>query len=185
MSRVGRLPVTIPAGVSVAIDGLAVQVKGPKGTLQRIFAPGVAVEQDAGHVKVTRASDAPMLRALHGTTRALIQNMVTGVSTGFTKVLEVDGVGYRANLDGKNLVLNVGYSHPVVVEPQSGISFEVDEKTRQIKVNGFDAEQVGQVAADIRKIRPPEPYKGKGIHYLGEKIRRKAGKSGKGGKGKK
>jgi large subunit ribosomal protein L6 len=185
VSRVGRLPVAIPAGVSVAIDGLAVQVKGPKGTLARTFAPGVALELDDKLVKVTRESDAPTLRALHGTTRALIQNMVTGVSTGFTKVLEIDGVGYRANMDGKNLVLNVGYSHPIVVEPQDGISFEVDEKTRQIKVNGANAEQVGQVAADIRKVRPPEPYKGKGIHYLGEKIRRKAGKSGKGGKGKK
>lgn len=185
MSRVGRLPVSVPAGVSVAIDGLAVQVKGPKGTLQRTFAPGVTVEMDGPVVKVTRVNDEPMMRALHGTTRALIQNMVTGVSAGFTKVLEVDGVGYRANMDGKNLVLNVGYSHPVVVEPSLGISFEVDEKTRQIKVNGSDVEQVGQVAADIRKVRPPEPYKGKGIHYLGEKIRRKAGKSGKGGKGKK
>jgi large subunit ribosomal protein L6 len=185
MSRVGRLPVSVPTGVSVAIDGLAVQVKGPKGTLQRTFAPGMTVELEGSLVKVTRASDAPTLRALHGTTRALIQNMVTGVSTGFTKVLEIDGVGYRANMDGVNLVLNVGYSHSIVVAPEPGISFEVDEKTRQVKVNGYDAEQVGQVAADIRKIRPPEPYKGKGIHYLGEKIRRKAGKSGKGGKGKK
>lgn len=185
MSRVGRLPVTVPAGVTVAVDGLAVQVKGPKGSLQRVFAPGVNLSLEGNQLKVTRESDAPTLKALHGTTRALIQNMVTGVSTGFTKVLEIDGVGYRANMDGKNLVLNVGYSHPVVVEPQVGITFEVDEKTRQVKVNGADAEQVGQVAADIRKIRPPEPYKGKGIHYLGEKIRRKAGKSGKGGKGKK
>lgn len=109
--------------------------------------------------------------------------MVTRVNTGFTKVLEIDGVGYRASMDGKTLVLNVGYSHPVRIEPEEGISFEVDEKIRQIKVNGSDIEQIGQVAADIRKIRPPEPYKGKGIHYLGEKIRRKAGKAGKGGKG--
>jgi len=113
----------------------------------------------------------------------LINNMVTGVHAGFTKTLEIEGVGYRATMDGKTLVLNLGYSHPVRVEPQAGISFEVDEKTRQVKVNGSDIEQIGQVAADIRKIRPPEPYKGKGVHYLGEKIRRKAGKAGKGGKG--
>jgi large subunit ribosomal protein L6 len=185
MSRVGRLPVTVPAGVSVEIDGLAVKIKGPKGTLARTFAGGVTISQENNQVNVTRASDAPFLRALHGTTRALIQNMVTGVSAGFTKVLEIDGVGYRASMDGKNLVLNLGYSHPVIVEPPDGIAFAVDEKTRQVKVNGSDPEQIGQVSADIRKIRPPEPYKGKGVHYLGEKIRRKAGKSGKGGKGKK
>jgi large subunit ribosomal protein L6 len=111
--------------------------------------------------------------------------MVTGVHTGFTKVLEIDGVGYRANMDGKKLVLNVGYSHPVTLEPPTGVTYEVEEKVRQIKVSGCDIEQIGQITADIRKVRPPEPYKGKGIHYLGEKIRRKAGKSGKGGKGKK
>ena len=185
MSRVGRLPVTVPAGVSVEIDGLYVKIKGPKGTLDRTFASGVTVSLDSNSVNVTRANDAPSVRALHGTTRALIQNMVTGVSTGFTKVLEIDGVGYRAAMDGKNLVLNLGYSHPVTVEPPDGITFEVDEKIRQIRVKGADPEQIGQVSADIRKIRPPEPYKGKGVHYLGEKIRRKAGKSGKGGKGKK
>ena len=185
MSRVGRLPVSVPTGVSVEIDGLAVKIKGPKGTLARTFAYGMTLSLEENQVKVVRASDAPSMRALHGTTRALIQNMVTGVSTGFTKVLEIDGVGYRAAMDGKNLVLNLGFSHPVTVEPPDGISFAVDEKTRQIKVMGTDPEQIGQVSADIRKIRPPEPYKGKGVHYLGEKIRRKAGKSGKGGKGKK
>jgi len=171
--------------VTVEIDGLSVKIKGPKGTLARTFAGAVTISQEANQVSVTRANDMPTVRALHGTTRALIQNMVTGVSAGFTKVLEIDGVGYRASMDGQNLVLNLGYSHPVVVEPPDGISFAVDEKTRQVKVNGSDPEQIGQVAADIRKIRPPEPYKGKGVHYLGEKIRRKAGKSGKGGKGKK
>ncbi len=183
MSRIGRLPVVIPSGVQVGVDGLSVTVKGPRGTLARTFAPGVQIVLEGNQVQVTRESDEPRIKALHGTTRALIQNMVTGVSTGFTKVLEIEGVGYRASMDGKNLVLNVGYSHPVVVEPPAGISFEVEERTRQIRVIGADAEQVGQIAADIRKIRPPEPYKGKGIHYLGEKIRRKAGKSGKGGKG--
>lgn len=185
MSRVGRLPVSVPAGVSVEIDGLYVKIMGPKGSLDRTFASGVTVALDKNEVNVTRANDEPSVRALHGTTRALIQNMVTGVSTGFTKVLEIDGVGYRATMDGKKLVLNLGYSHPVIVEPPDGITFEVDEKTRQIRVKGADPEQIGQIAADIRKVRPPEPYKGKGVHYLGEKIRRKAGKSGKGGKGKK
>ena len=130
-------------------------------------------------IQVNRPSDERTQRALHGMTRALIQNMVSGVSAGFEKILEVNGVGYRAELDGKNLVLYVGYSHPVRMEPPAGISFEVDQKIRQIKVKGFDKQEVGQVAADIRKIRPPEPYKGKGIKYLDEKIRRKAGKTGK------
>ena len=185
MSRVGRLPVLVPAGVSVEIDGLNVKIKGPKGTLERLFAPGVSVTMDQNNVNVARDNDLATNKALHGTTRALIQNMVTGVSTGFTKVLEIDGVGYRASMDGQNLVLNLGYSHPVSVAPPDGITFEVDEKVRQVKVKGADREQIGQVSADIRKIRPPEPYKGKGVHYLGERIRRKAGKSGKGGKGKK
>lgn len=183
MSRIGRLPITVPPGVQVEINGLNVKVKGPKGTLERTFAPGVNMNLEADQIVVTRESEAPMVRALHGTTRALVNNMVTGVHTGFTKILEVEGVGYRAAMDGKVLVLNVGYSHPVRVEPGTGITFDVDEKTRQIKVMGSDPEIIGQVAADIRKIRPTEPYKGKGIHYLGEKIRRKAGKSGKGGKG--
>ncbi len=184
MSRVGRLPVTVPSGVQVDIQGLNVRVKGPKGLMERTFAPGVTIKMEDGHVVVTRESEAPAIRALHGTARALINNMVTGVSTGFTRVMEIDGVGYRAEMNGKNLVLYVGYSHPVVVPPPTGITFDVDTKTRQIKVSGFDKEQVGQVSANVRNIRPPEPYHGKGIHYLGERIRRKAGKSGK-GKGKK
>ena len=184
MSRVGRLPVTVPSGVQVDIQGLNVKVKGPKGSIERTFAPGVTIQMEDSNVVVTRESDAPTHRALHGTARALINNMISGVSTGFTKTLEVDGVGYRAELSGKNLVLYVGYSHPVEFPPPDGISFEVDAKTRQVRVLGFDKEQVGQVASNIRSIRPPEPYHGKGIRYAGEKIRRKAGKSGK-GKGKK
>jgi len=184
VSRVGRLPITVPSGVQVDVKGSNVRIKGPKGTMERTFAPGITIQMEDGHVVVTRASDDPILRALHGTTRALLNNMVTGVSTGFTTVLEWEGVGYRAEMNGKTLVLYLGFSHPVNVEPAEGISFEVDAKARQIKVSGFDKEQVGQVAANVRSIRPPEPYHGKGIHYLGERIRRKAGKSGK-GKGKK
>lgn len=179
MSRIGRMPVKVPAGVQVAVDGSHVHVKGPKGELDRVFSPRVTIGLEDGTVVVKRSSDEPEERALHGTTRALISNMLTGVSDGFTKVLEVEGVGYRPDLDGKTLILYVGYSHPVRVEPPDGISFEVDTRARQIRVKGFDREQVGQVAANIREIRPPEPYKGKGIHYQGEKIRRKAGKSGK------
>ena len=184
MSRVGRLPVTVPSGVQVNIQGLNVKVKGPKGSIERTFAPGVTIQMEDSNVVVQRESDAPTMRALHGTTRALLNNMIAGVSTGFTKGLEIDGVGYRAEMSGKNLMLYVGYSHPVPVPPPDGITFDVDTKTRQVKVSGFDKEQVGQVAANIRSIRPPEPYHGKGIRYAGEKIRRKAGKSGK-GKGKK
>lgn len=182
MSRVGKLPVTVPSGVQVDISGQNVHVKGPKGSMQRTFNAGITIKMEEDHIAVLRESDAPTLRALHGTTRALIYNMVTGVSTGFTTVLEIDGVGYRAEMSGQNLVLYVGYSHPVTVNPPEGISFDVDTKTRQVKVTGFDKEQVGQIAANVRSIRPPEPYHGKGIHYLGEKIRRKAGKSGKGKK---
>ncbi len=184
MSRVGRLPVTVPAGVQVDVQGLNVSVKGPKGVMTRTFNPGIAIQMEDGHVIVTRESDAASLRAMHGTTRALINNMITGVSTGYIKVLEWEGVGYRAEMKGKTLVLYLGFSHPIELEPEAGISFDVDLKARQVKISGFDKEQVGQIAANIRGIRPPEPYHGKGVHYLGEKIRRKAGKSGK-AKGKK
>lgn len=180
MSRVGRMPVEIPSGVQVDIKGSNVHVKGPKGELKRTFSPRIGIKMDGDVITVERKSDAPAERALHGTTRALIANMVHGVSTGFEVVLEVEGVGYRAEVNGKKLVLNVGYSHPVEMDPPEGISFEADSKTRQIKVLGYDKEQVGQVAADIRNVRPPEPYHGKGIRYLGEYIRRKAGKAGKG-----
>ena len=182
MSRIGRLPVAVPSGVQVNVQGSDVHVKGPKGELKRTFSPTVGIELQNGEVVITRKSDNPKERALHGTTRAVIANMVHGVSSGFTTVLEVDGVGYRAEMQGKDLALFVGYSHPVKIEPPAGISFEVDLKTRQIKVNGYDREVVGQTASEIRRVRPPEPYHGKGIRYLGEKIRRKAGKAGKGAK---
>lgn len=179
MSRIGRLPVAVPANVKVDIHGASVSVKGPKGELQRTFSPSISISMEDANVIVQRSSDAGPYKALHGTTRALIQNMVTGVSTGFVKVLVIDGVGYRPEMNGKNLVLHVGYSHPVEIEPPAGITFEVDTKIRQIKILGYDKEAVGQIAAIIRKVRPPEPYKGKGIRYEDEKIRRKAGKSGK------
>jgi large subunit ribosomal protein L6 len=180
MSRIGRLPVVIPPQVEVNIDGTLIKVKGPKGALEYNFHRDITLSMENGVINVKRPSDASTHRALHGTTRALIQNMVTGVSTGFERVLEINGVGYRAEVQGKNLVLNLGYSHPIVVEPPDGIAFEVDSKTRQIKILGPDKQKVGQMADDIRKQRPPEPYLGKGIKYLEEKIRRKAGKSGKG-----
>lgn len=173
------MPVAVPAGVKVDIKGTNLKVQGPKGTLERDFSPLIGIALEDSQIMVTRSTDNAVDRALHGTTRALVWNMITGVSTGFEKILEVDGVGYRAEMSGQNLTLYVGYSHPVVVQPPAGISFEVDTKTRQIKIKGFDKEQIGQIAADIREIRPPEPYKGKGIRYQGEKIRRKAGKSGK------
>ena len=179
MSRIGRSPVNIPGGVQVGIDGATVRVKGPKGELTRTFRPEITVRQDAGQLIVERPSDAPSVRALHGLTRALLNNMVLGVSTGFFKQLQIEGVGYRAEKNGNDLMLSVGYSHPVRFPPPGGISFEVDEKARQIKILGPDKELVGQVAADIRKVRPPEPYKGKGIRYLDEHVRRKAGKAGK------
>ncbi len=182
MSRVGRSPVVVPTGVQVDIQGSNVQVKGPKGEMKRDFSSTMDIRMEDGNVLVQRPSNEPVVRALHGTTRALIQNMVTGVSEGFSRVLEIDGVGYRAEMQGQNLVLFVGYSHPVTVEPPAGISFDVDTRTRQVKVMGIDKEMVGQIAANIREVRPPEPYKGKGIRYQGERIRRKAGKSGTKGK---
>lgn len=182
MSRIGRLPVEVPNGVQIDIQGSDVHVKGPKGELKRTFSPLIRIALENGQVVVTRNSDHPKERALHGTTRAMIANMVHGVSSGFEVVLEVDGVGYRAEMQGSDLVLHVGYSHPVKVTPPSGVTFEVDQKTRQVKVLGYDREVVGQTAAEIRRIRPPEPYHGKGIRYQGERIRRKAGKAGKGGK---
>jgi len=176
------MPVEIPGGVQVEVKGMNIRVKGPKGELQRTFSNIIGIAMENNQLVVTRNSDEPSERALHGTTRAVLANMVHGVSKGFEVFLEVEGVGYRAEMEGKNLALYVGYSHPVKVEPPAGISFETDAKTRQIKVMGFDKELVGQTAADIRNVRPPEPYHGKGLRYLGEHIRRKAGKAGKGAK---
>lgn len=180
MSRIGRMPVDVPPGVQVDIQGSYVRVKGPKGELSFVFSPKIGITMEENQIVITRNSDAPEERALHGTTRAVINNMVVGVSQGFERVLEIDGVGYRAEMKGNNLVLHVGYSHPVEIEPPAGVTFEVNPKARQIKVMGYDKQVVGQIASEIRNVRPPEPYHGKGIHYLGEKIRRKAGKSGKG-----
>ena len=182
MSRIGRMPVEIPGGVQVELKGNHVRVKGPKGELQRSFSPSIGIQMEQNHLLISRNSDDPAERALHGTTRAVLANMVHGVSKGFEIVLEVEGVGYRAEMEGKNLALYVGYSHPVKMEPPAGVSFETDAKTRQIRVLGFDKEMVGQVAANIRKVRPPEPYHGKGLRYQGERVRRKAGKAGKGAK---
>lgn len=180
MSRIGKLPVDVPSGVQVNIQGSNVSVKGPKGELQRMFSPLIDIKLENDQVIISRKSDNAEERALHGTTRAVIANMVFGVSTGFEIILELDGVGYRSEMEGQTLVLHVGYSHPVKVEPPDGISFDTDPKARQIKVLGYNREVVGQTAAEIRRVRPPEPYHGKGIRYLGEKIRRKAGKAGKG-----
>jgi len=178
MSRIGMKPVEVPSGVDVQIRGSDVKVKGTKGELARTFHERIGFDVDDGAVTVTRPDDSRESRALHGLSRALLHNMVHGVSEGFTKTLEIHGVGYRASLSGERLELQVGFSHPVVVEAPEGITFEVPEPTRVI-VSGIDKEQVGQVAADVRKVRPPEPYKGKGIRYVGEYVRRKAGKAGK------
>jgi large subunit ribosomal protein L6 len=180
VSRIGRLPVAVPESVKVDINGSEVRVKGPKGEMVRKFSPDMGITLENNQILVTRNSDLALVRALHGTTRALINNMVTGVSTGFTVELEVDGVGYRVEMDGNKLALYVGFSHPFIIDPPEGVSFEVDSKIRLVKVKGYDIEVIGQLASDIRKIRPPEPYLGKGIRYKGEKIRRKAGKAGKG-----
>ncbi len=178
MSRVGKSPITLPKGVECRLDGSTVIVKGPKGELSREVSPEISISQENGQVTLTRPTDNPRHRAIHGLTRALIANMVAGVSEGFSRTLEMQGVGYRAQMQGKDLVLAIGYSHPVTVPPPDNIQFEVDG-TSKIIVKGINKEQVGQVAADVRKIRPPEPYKGKGIRYAGEYVRRKAGKAGK------
>ena len=177
MSRIGKLPVPIPVGVKAELNGLRLKVTGPKGSLERTFHPDVAIAMEDGHLVVTRSSDEPAHRALHGLTRALIQNMMAGVTTGYSKVLQNVGVGYRATMQGKSLQLSVGYSHPVMVEPPAGIAFSV-EGTQTIKVEGIDKALVGQIAADIRSWRQPEPYKGKGIKYENETVRRKEGKAG-------
>ncbi len=189
MSRIGKLPIPLPQGVEIKAekDG-TLTVKGPKGTLSRRLHPRMSVEQSDGTLLVKRPTDGQEDRALHGLTRSLVNNMVVGVSAGYRRVLEIEGVGYRAAKDGKKLILSLGFSHQVPIEPLEGIDFEVgqDTNTRRpfITINGIDKESVGQQAAVIRKLKPPEPYKGKGIRYQGEIVRRKAGKSGKaGGKG--
>jgi large subunit ribosomal protein L6 len=179
MSRIGRMPIPIPSGVDVTLDGPHVVVKGPKGTLERQLVPEITVAREGDVLVVTRPSDERNHRALHGLTRSLVANMVTGVSEGFVRELEIVGVGYRAAGQGPNrLELALGFSHPVHVEAPEGVTFEVPVPTR-IVVRGADKELVGQVAANIRKIRKPEPYKGKGIRYAGERVLRKAGKAGK------
>ncbi len=181
MSRIGKLPIPVAKGVQVDIDGSTVKVKGPKGELSRHFPRGVSFALEDGRVVVQRESDEKPVKALHGLSRSLLANMVTGVSEGFTKSLELQGVGYRVQQAGPKITLSVGYSHPVEVAPPPGIELQVDGTTR-LHVRGIDKELVGQVAADIRKVRKPEPYKGKGIRYVGERVRRKAGKAGKAGK---
>jgi large subunit ribosomal protein L6 len=179
MSRIGKAPITVPGGVDVAIDGAAVTVKGPKGTLSRVVPGIITVRQEESQLLVERPNDERQSRSLHGLTRTLVSNMVVGVTDGFSKELEIIGVGYRAEaLNPTTLRLALGFSHPVLMEAPEGITFEVPTQTRVI-VRGIDKEVVGQVAANIRAVRKPEPYKGKGVRYLGEKVLRKAGKTGK------
>ena len=182
MSRIGRLPIPVPSGVDVTIDGRQVTVKGPKGTLSRALHPDMTISREDGTLVVTRPTEQKTHKQLHGLTRTLVNNMVVGVTDGYRKGLEITGVGYRAQLVGTKLQLNLGYSHPIEIDPPSGVSFEVENPTR-LAVVGIDKELVGQIAAKVRATRKPEPYKGKGVRYAGEKIRRKAGKAGKiGGK---
>jgi len=176
MSRVGSNPIELPEGVAVDVGSDAVVVKGPRGTLTVSFDERISVAVDGGVVTLTRSDDEREAKALHGLSRALLNNMVVGVTQGFSKELRAEGVGYRANLQGKRLELQVGFSHPVHIEAPDGITFEVPEPTRII-VSGIDKQLVGQVAADVRRVRPPEPYKGKGIRYVDEQVRRKAGKA--------
>ena len=178
MSRIGKMPITVPAGVDVKIDGSTVTVKGPKGELTREFAPIMTITLDGDVLTVSRPDDSREAKSIHGLTRSLLANMVEGVSQGFSKKLELVGVGYRATLKGRDLEMLLGYSHPVAVKAPEGITFEVPTQT-EIIVTGASKQQVGQVAADIRAWRKPEPYKGKGIRYEGEHVRRKAGKAGK------
>jgi large subunit ribosomal protein L6 len=178
MSRIGKRIITIPAKVQVTIDGQHVAVKGPKGELSRVLPDAIAIEQDGDTLTVVRRDESRSARQLHGLCRTLVANMVEGVSQGFQRRLEIQGVGYRARVDGRNLVLNVGYSHEVKIEPPTGIQMAVENNTNVV-VNGIDKEIVGNLAAQIRAVRPPEVYKGKGIRYAGEFVRRKAGKAGK------
>jgi large subunit ribosomal protein L6 len=188
MSRIGKQPIPLPRGVEVMRNNGSVQVKGPKGTLQRALPRDMELKVEDGRIEVLRPSDSKEHRSLHGLTRTLVANMVKGVTEGYTKTLEIQGVGYRAALAGKKLTMSVGYSHGIEVIPKDGITFEVGQETNTrnffVKITGIDKEVVGQQAAEIRAVKKPEPYKGKGIRYQGELVRRKAGKTAKGGKGK-
>jgi large subunit ribosomal protein L6 len=179
VSRIGKKPIPIPDKVQVRIDGSEVTVKGPKGELNHRFPPDITIKQEDKHVIVTRPTDERRHRALHGMTRALIANMVTGVSSGFERVLTIEGVGYRAEMEGKKLVMYLGYSHNIPIEPPKDVEFVVEERGRIVRIRGIDKQVVGELAAQIRKLRPPEPYKGKGVRYEGEFVRHKAGKAGK------
>jgi large subunit ribosomal protein L6 len=182
MSRIGRLPIPVPSGVTVTLEGPSITVKGPKGQLHRDLHPDMHVEQQDGQILVTRPDEDKFHRQLHGLTRTLVANMVEGVTKGYRKGIEITGVGYRAQKVGTKLQLNLGYSHPIEIDPPAGVTFELENPTR-LAVVGIDKELVGQVAAKVRSTRKPEPYKGKGVRYAGEQIRRKAGKAGKiGGK---
>ena len=178
MSRIGKLPVALPKGVDVKINGHDVSVKGPKGELRRTFHPLVSVGQDDGTLTVTRANESQQAKAIHGLSRSLLANMVTGVATGYVRDLEISGTGYRATLAGKKLQLALGYSHPIEIDPPAGVSFAL-ETPQKVRVAGADKETVGEIAAKIRGLRVPDPYKAKGVKYAGERIRRKAGKAGK------
>jgi len=178
MSRIGKRPITVPNKVTVTIDGSHVAVKGPKGELARVLPASVSVEQEGETILVKRRDESRTARQMHGLSRTLVANMVEGVSQGFQRRLEIQGVGYRAQVQGRNLTLNVGYSHPVNIEPPEGVQIAVENNTNVI-VSGYNKEEVGNTAAKIRAVRPPEPYKGKGIRYAGEAVRRKAGKTGK------
>jgi len=178
MSRIGRLPITVPSGVEVRLDGREVTVKGPKGTLSHTVVEPIEVSQEDGRLVVTRPNDINKVRGLHGLTRTLINNMVVGVTDGYKKTLVIQGVGYRVVAKGKNVEFSLGYSHPILVEAPEGITFKVENPTR-FSVEGIDKQKVGEVAANIRKLRKPDPYKAKGVKYEGEVIRRKVGKAGK------
>jgi large subunit ribosomal protein L6 len=178
MSRIGRLPIPVPSGVDVAIEGREVTVKGPKGSLGHTVAEPITIDTADGTLVVARPNDERVSKALHGLTRTLVANMITGVTQGYTKTLEIVGTGYRVTAKGSDLEFALGFSHPVVVRPPDGITFKVERPTL-FSVEGIDKQKVGEVAANIRKIRPPEPYKGKGVRYQGEVVRRKAGKAGK------
>lgn len=179
MSRIGKAPIQIPGPVKVNVKGDTVQIEGPKGKLSQTFHPEMAIELEDGVLTVKRPSDSRDHRSLHGLTRALLNNMVVGVSDGFSRILIIEGVGYRAEMKGSTLVLNVGYSHPVEFAPPKDVKYDVEDRGKKIIISGIDKQVVGELAAQIRKQRPPEPYKGKGVRYQGEYVRRKAGKAGK------